>query len=274
MLGKIIIILPAYNEEKNLSRIIREIKTVIPEANILVIDDCSQDFTYNIAQMEGAIVLRHPFNMGYGAALQTGYKYALENGYDYLVQLDSDGQHEPKDIKKILSPVLLGEVDLVLGSRFWEKSAFRQNGMKLLGIKLFCLIYSIITGQRITDPTSGFQAMNRKLIRFYSTEVFPPDYPDVDMLLLLRRNKLNLKELPVRMYPNRELKSMHSGLKPLYYVFKMFLSILVTVLRKKEYDARDIFLPINLENEEMEPIPTQVKPIFELSPSTKVVIQT
>ena len=265
---KILIITPAYNEEKNVGELVRKIKRVVPNAEMLVIDDHSRDYTVNGAIEAGAIVIRHPFNMGYGVALQTGYRYALEKGYDYLAQLDSDGQHEPEDINMLLNKVISGEADLAIGSRFNEKSHFKQSGLKLMGIRVFCFLYWLLTGDKITDPTSGFQAMNRKIIRFYSTEVFPPDYPDVDMLLLLRRNRLSFIEAPVRMYPNQEFKSMHIGLKPLYYVFKMMLSLFVTLIRKKEYDERDIYFSQAESVETLQNTVQKIEPIFEIKPAT------
>jgi glycosyltransferase involved in cell wall biosynthesis len=170
--------------------------------------------------------------MGYGAAIQTGYKYARDKGYDYLVQLDADGQHDPTCIPALLSPVLAGDADIAIGSRFLGNS-YRPPLARRAGMAIFRWIVDTVTGSSITDTTSGFQAFNSNVIRFFATDIFPVDYPDADMLITLHRAGFCMTEVPVRMYENSEGKSMHSGLKPLYYMFKMLLSICVTLMREK-----------------------------------------
>lgn len=227
-----IILIPAFNEEQRIAAVIKGIKTAVPDADILVVNDGSRDDTAAAASQAGAIVVSHPFNMGYGAAIQTGYKYARNKGYDFLVQLDADGQHDPTCIPALLAPVIEGAADIAIGSRFLGNS-YRPPFARRVGMALFRQIVSMVTGTFITDTTSGFQAFNRDVIRFFATDIFPVDYPDADMLIMLHRAGFRIVEIPVRMFENSEGKSMHSGFKPLYYMFKMLLSICVTLMREK-----------------------------------------
>jgi glycosyltransferase involved in cell wall biosynthesis len=228
-----LILMPAYNEGRSISRVIASIRSVVGEsADIVVVNDYSSDDTALVARQAGATVVSHPFNMGYGAAIQTGYKYARDKGYDYLVQLDADGQHDPSSIPGLLAPVVASDVDIAIGSRFLGNS-YRPPFARRAGMALFRQIVSLVTGTFITDTTSGFQAFNRDVISFFATDIFPVDYPDADMLIMLHRAGFRMSEVPVRMFENSEGKSMHSGLKPLYYMFKMLLSICVTLMRER-----------------------------------------
>lgn len=229
---KSIVIIPAYNEEKRIAAVVAGVRASLPDAVVAVINDSSRDDTIAAARQAGAMVVSHPFNMGYGAAIQTGYKYARDKGYDFLVQLDADGQHDPACIPALLAPVISGEADIVIGSRFLGTS-YRPPLARRAGMALFRRIVCLVTGEAITDTTSGFQAFNRDVIRFFASDVFPVDYPDADMLIMLHRAEFRISEVPVRMYENSEGKSMHSGFKPLYYIFKMLLSIGVTLMREK-----------------------------------------
>jgi len=232
-----LVIIPAFNEESHLPGIIAAIRESLPGINILVVDDGSRDRTSQEAAAAGAMVLRLPFNMGYGVALQTGYKFALRKGYEFAAQMDADGQHEPRDLSPLLDSVRSGEADLALGSRFLGRKNYRAPLARRAGMLLFRLLTSLLIRQHITDPTSGCQALNRKTIRFYASDIFPVDYPDADVLLMVHRAGLRIKELPVRMYAADDKNSMHSGFQPVYYIFKMFLSIAVTLLRKHTLPA-------------------------------------
>lgn len=229
---RVLVLIPAFNEAARIGGVVGNIRRVVPDMNILVVNDGSSDDTADISRLSGATVVSHPFNMGYGVAIQTGYKYALDHKYDYLVQIDGDGQHDPACIPQLLAVLQQGEADFVLGSRFLGNS-YRPPFARRVGMVIFRGIVSLVTGAFITDTTSGFQAFNRDVIRFFSTDIFPVDYPDADMLIMLHRAGFSLREVPVRMYENSEGKSMHSGLKPLYYMFKMFLSICVTLMRER-----------------------------------------
>jgi len=231
---KTLVIIPAYNEGTRIGEVVRHVREIVPEYDVLVVNDGSRDNTALAASAAGAEVVSHSFNQGYGVAIQTGYKYALAQGYEYLVQMDGDGQHDPAFIPKLLAPVTARETDFSLGSRFLAVDSYKPSGVRRVGMGIFRKLVSWLIGQRITDSTSGYQAMNRRVIHFFSTEVFPCDYPDADMLITLHRAGFRIREVPVRMYANASGKSMHSGWKPLYYMFKMLLSIFVTLLRVDE----------------------------------------
>jgi glycosyltransferase involved in cell wall biosynthesis len=230
----VLILIPAYNEGSRIAEVVHRVRGINPRFDVVVINDGSRDDTVRAARAAGALVLSHPFNLGYGVATQTGYKYALAKGYEFVVQMDGDGQHDPAFVSQLLKPVMVGETDFALGSRFLGTESYEPSLVRRTGMAFFCRIVSMLIGTRITDSTSGFQAFNRRVIRFFTTEVFPWDYPDADMLLTLHRAGFRIKEVPVKMYASASGKSMHSGWKPFYYMFKMLLSIFVTLLRKKE----------------------------------------
>ncbi|GAB4299300.1 MAG: glycosyltransferase family 2 protein [Desulfuromonadia bacterium] len=232
------VLIPAYNEGEGIADTVAQVRQVIPLADIVVVDDGSRDDTVRQAADAGAIVLSHPFNMGYGVTIQTGYKYACEEGYDFLVQLDGDGQHDPLSIPALLDPVIRDETDFALGSRFLDQKSYRPSFTRRLGILFFRRIVSILIGREISDPTSGFQAFNREVIRFFTRDIFPCDYPDADMLVTLNLAGFRIREVPVRMFANPRGTSMHSGMRPLYYMFKMCLSIVVTLLRNRDLYRR------------------------------------
>lgn len=237
-MGSILILIPAFNEAAKISGVICNIRAEMPDADILIVNDGSRDRTAQIAAEAGAFVVSHPFNMGYGVAIQTGYKFALRHDYDYLVQIDGDGQHDPAYIPKLLAPVQAGGADFVLGSRFHGEGSYRPPLARRIGMAFFRKIVNLIIGGKITDCTSGFQAFNREVIGFLSTDLFPVDYPDADVLITLHRAGFTLQEIPVRMFADNG-KSMHSGIRPLYYIFKMLLSILVTQLRSRKFYRRE-----------------------------------
>jgi glycosyltransferase involved in cell wall biosynthesis len=231
-----LIVIPSYNEAQNIGDVIDKIKEHTPAADILVIDDCSTDDTAKTAKGHGAGTISLPFNLGYGAALETGYKYAVKEGYEYVVHMDADGQHEPKCINDLLKEVKGGNTDIVIGSRYLVDCGYKTSFSKRVGTAIFARMASLITRQKITDPNSGFQAMNRKMLEFYSSGLYPEDYPDADIIILINLLGFRTKEVPVTMYSNPDDKSMHSGfVKPLYYIFKMNLSIIMVLLRKRLY---------------------------------------
>ena len=231
---KILIIIPAFNEAERIGEVVRNVREAFSDCDILVVNDGSGDETSHAAQSAGAVVVAHPFNLGYGVAIQTGYKYAQAKDYDFVVQMDGDGQHDPACIKSLLAPVMSGEVDFALGSRFLDIESYAPSLTRKAGMIFFRWLVSALIKTRITDSTSGFQAFNRRVICYFSTEVFPCDYPDADMLITLHRAGFRIREVPVRMHASATGKSMHAGWRPLYYMFKMMLSIFVTLLRKRQ----------------------------------------
>jgi len=230
-----LVIIPAYNESQTIRKVITKVKDCLPDIDILVINDGSIDATAEIAKKSGATVVSLPFNMGYGVTLQTGYKYARTKGYKYILQMDADGQHEPEYLNDLLKTIKEDKIDIVIGSRFLTKSGYQTSWVRQLGMIIFGKITSFIIKQKITDPTSGFQAMNHQVLKFLTGEFYPSDYPDADVIIFLHLAGFRIKEIPVIMYSAPNKKSIHSGLKPLYYIFKMFLSILMISLREKPY---------------------------------------
>lgn len=232
-MNKKCIIIPVFNEEENIASVIAGIKNQT-DADIIVIDDGSKDFTAERAGKAGAFVIRHPFNMGYGVALQTGYKYAVKKKYDFLLQIDGDGQHEPNAIPEFFKQIESDKRDVVLGSRFLGEGNYKAGVLKTIGIGLFSFIIQVICGERITDPTSGYQCLNRKVFTFFTQDSFPCDYPDANIIIMLLRMGFTIKEIPVVMDVNPAGRSMHKGFFTLvYYFFKVFLSIFIALIREK-----------------------------------------
>jgi glycosyltransferase involved in cell wall biosynthesis len=232
MKTKTLILIPAYEEQERIGGVLRSLKKSFPLADVLVVDDGSSDGTAAEARHGGALVVRHPFNLGYGAALQTGYLFASRRGYGLVAQLDADGQHEPADLKALLAPLEEGSADLVVGSRWLQPETYSTSAARRLGSRFFSRLASLASGQEFTDPTSGFKAVSTPLIRLFASRVFPSDYPDADFLFWLNRQGYRVSEVPVRMYASDKAAGMHSGWKPVYYVFKVLLSFGLNYFRK------------------------------------------
>lgn len=229
--ARIIVIMPCYNEEGRVGKVVSSVKENIPSATVLVIDDASSDNSAYEAEKAGAITLRHACNLGYGAALETGYLFASSNGYEIVLQMDSDGQHLAEELPTILQPILKGHADIVLGSRHMRKKTNENMPLlRRLGQYFFSGLIFLITGLKLTDPTSGFQALNRRAIRLFSSGVFPCDYPDSDIIIMAHMAGLQILEVPVAMKARCGGKSMHSGLKPIYYGMKMLLAMFIVLL--------------------------------------------
>jgi len=236
--SRVLVIIPAYNEEKSIRRVIKEVKENVSVGGIIVIDDGSTDATSQIARRAGAVVLSHSINLGYGAALQTGYKYALEKSYDCVVQLDADGQHSPQYVNNLLNILKNEPVDIAIGSRFLGKRDYKLSWIRKLGMKILAFITSFIISQKITDSSSGFRALRREVVDFFAHIDYPSDYDDADVIILAHFAEFHIKEVPVTMYESISGKSMFNGGKLIYYGFKMFLSIMVTLLREKPQRRR------------------------------------
>jgi glycosyltransferase involved in cell wall biosynthesis len=228
---RLLVVIPAFNEALRIRGVVTAVRGQVA-ADVLVVDDGSRDPTAAEARAAGAIVATHPVNLGYGSALQTGYRYALRHAYDAVLQLDADGQHDPASIPSLLAA--LANHDVVVGSRFLHPGSYRPPRLRRLGMSLFGAIASRLSGQRLTDPTSGFQAISRRALEFYAHDRWPHDYPDADVLAMVARSGMRLVEVPVRMLGSPDGKSMHGGvLKPLYYVFRMTLALALVPLRNE-----------------------------------------
>ncbi|MFQ5503784.1 MAG: glycosyltransferase family 2 protein [Planctomycetota bacterium] len=234
--ARFLVIIPAKDEAQSLPGVLGELRRVHPPDSTVVIDDGSRDETAQIASRMGCVVLRHPFNLGYGASLMTGYLYAVRNGFKHILQMDADGQHPPDAMPELLGPVLDGQADLVVGSRYLDSHGLCRGGgsdrLRRFGARNIARIASLWTGRRITDPTSGFQALSARAVRQLCSDGFPDDYPDVDVLINLHRAGLRLREIAVRMRPRLRGSSMHRGLRVVYYFYRLSVSLLLLPIRR------------------------------------------
>lgn len=238
-LGRVVAVVPAYCEEGAIAGVVEEIRAFDPAIDVVVVDDGSPDGTAVAARGAGAVVVRLPFNLGIGATVQTGFRYALEHGYDTAVRLDGDGQHDPGELPPLLAALEAGDADVVTGSRFVGGGRdYRPPLARRLGITWFARLVSLLTGQRVTDTTSGFQALNRKGITLFASD-YPSDYPEVEATLLVLRSKLRLVEVPVAMREREHGASSITLLRSIYYVFKVTLALLVAMARKATTPAEE-----------------------------------
>jgi len=231
---KILAIVPAYNEEKNITGVIESIKNEYPQIDILVVNDGSDDMTGEIAQSSGlAQVVNLSCNLGIGGAVQTGFKFAEKHNYDIVFQFDGDGQHIASEIEKILAPVRNDLADVVIGSRFCQDhSEFKSTWLRRIGIKIFEMLNLLLIKQKFTDNTSGFRAYNRRAIHFLADN-YPADYPEPETVVLLGRNDFLLKEVFVHMQERMSGRSSINGFESIYYMIKVLLAVLMTALRPK-----------------------------------------
>ena len=232
-------IVPAFQEEAVIASLVREIKSFDPDLDIVVVDDGSVDGTAAAAAAAGAAVVRLPFNLGIGGAVQTGFKYALERGYDVAVRLDGDGQHDPLELPKLLEPLARDEADVVVGSRFaGGDPEYRAPFARRAGIRFFARLVSLLTRQRLTDTTSGFQAVNARGIRLFAAD-YPHDYPEVEAAVMVVRHRLRILEVPVRMRERELGSSSITTLRSLYYAIKVTLALLVGIFRRRVVPAEE-----------------------------------
>jgi len=229
-----LVIIPAFNEEQHIGKVLNDVIASLPRMDILVVNDGSTDNTSAIAKDRGAMVLDLPFNIGYGGAIQTGFRFASECGYDYVVTMDGDAQHDPYSAKNLIETAERTGADVVIGSRFLE-GRYKMGIARRIGVWLFSQIAGLYTGMKCTDPTSGFQLLNRRVFSHLSEgSNYPLDYPDVNIIMALHKMKFKVTEAPVKMREKPEGKSMHSGLKPFIYVARMFLAVVMVLLRKED----------------------------------------
>jgi glycosyltransferase involved in cell wall biosynthesis len=225
-------IVPAYNEAANVGRVVDELRAFDPAMVVVVVDDGSGDDTAAVARAHGARVVRLPFNLGIGGAVQTGFRYAFEQGFDIAVRLDGDGQHDPSQLDVVLAPVLAGEADIAVGSRFaGAREGYRSSRSRRLGIRLLAWVVSRIVGRRVTDTTSGFQALNRKAIALFARD-YPHDYPEVEATVMVSRHRLRAVEVPVARRERSAGRSSITALRSVYYMVKVLLAIFVGLFRR------------------------------------------
>jgi hypothetical protein len=225
-------VVPAFEEEAAIGAVVAEIVAFDPSIDVVVVDDGSSDGTAAAAAAAGATVVRLPFNLGIGAAVQTGVRWALERDYDLAVRLDGDGQHDPAELPKLLAPIERDEADVVTGSRFREEEdGYRPPLGRRVGITWFARLVSLLSGQRVTDTTSGFQALNRSGIELFARD-YPSDYPEVEATVLLLKHRLRLVEVPVRMREREHGSSSITFLRSVYYAIKVTLALFIAMGRR------------------------------------------
>lgn len=232
--GRILVIIPAYNEEKSIKAVLRDLYRRVPTADLLVVNDGSQDRTSDQARETGlANVADLPVNVGIGSAVQTGFIHASRQDYDIAVQFDGDGQHQAGEINTLVTALQQEQADVVIGSRFCEdRPGFKSSFTRRLGIKIFEMVNWLFIRTRITDNTSGFRAYNRKAIRFLA-EHYPHDFPEPEAVILLGRNGFRLREVATEMSERQGGRSSISGFKSIYYMIKVLLAILINMIRPK-----------------------------------------
>jgi glycosyltransferase involved in cell wall biosynthesis len=226
-----IAIVPAYNEERNLGRLLAELHALDPGLEVVVISDGSTDRTAAVAAAAGAHVVQLPFNLGIGGAVQTGFRFAWERGYELAVRLDGDGQHDPAQLPAVVAPVVAGEADLAIGSRFIGEGGYRSSAARRIGIRVLARVVSMIARQRLTDTTSGFQALNRRAIALYAADL-PRDYPEVEGLVMAIRHRIRVQEVPVTMREREHGRSSIGSVASVYYMVKVLLAIFVDLFRR------------------------------------------
>lgn len=230
---KILIVIPAFNEQNNILTVIGDIQASMPEADILVVNDCSLDKTSMTARrIKGVKVIDLPCNLGIGGAVQTGFKYATANGYPYMVQVDGDGQHIPGEVSKLAHAMRQSGCDMVIGSRFLDVQSFRTTWARRLGIKVFYLLFRVLINTKVTDSTSGFRMYNRNSMEVLSRH-YSADYPEPDAIVLLKKHGLRICEVGVEMRAREHGESSITSIKSPYYMAKVIVSILCSCTRTR-----------------------------------------
>ena len=237
-----LIIIPAYNEQEKIGSVLEALAApeISAVADVLVMNDASSDHTGRVVRAHGVNLVTHVFNLGYGGGLQVGYKYAVRRGYQYVIQMDADGQHDVCNVTTLIQALTTPDADgncpdIVLGSRFLEGStSFPIGGVKKFAIHYFRFLIRLLTGAKITDPTTGLQGLNRRTFLLYSQfNQFDDRYPDTNVIIRMLLLGYRVKEIPAVMHARLTGQSMHSGLKPVLYMIRMTLSILATWIRAR-----------------------------------------
>ncbi len=228
--GELLVIVPAFNEEAAVGAVVAEIRGVAPGVPVLVIDDCSWDATREMARRAGAHVLPLPHHLGLGGCLQAGYRLAYELGYEYVIRVDGDGQHDPRDIPRILEALKSSGCEMVIGSRFIGGGGEYTSLPRSVGIKFFRIVLRPILGQTVHDPTSGYVGVNRRALAVFSRS-FPLEYPEIEALVVLQRRAFRFREIPCRIRPRKAGRSTITVLKSFYYMIHVLLGVLVNILK-------------------------------------------
>lgn len=230
--GKILIIIPAYNEAKNIGPVLKDLKKEISYADIIVINDCSTDNTKKIVEENDVNCITNIFNMRYAWAIQVGIKYAKYHSYDYAIFMDADGQHLPSEVKKLYESAINSNSDITVGSRYLKKTGYKCPLFRRIGTKFFEIVVRLLTGKKIADPLSGFQCVNKKVIDFWAECGNYPEYPDANLIIEMILRGYKITEVPVKMKNREDGTSMHSGIwKPIKYMTTQFYTCIVTFVK-------------------------------------------
>lgn len=233
----LLVIVPAYNEQEAIGTVVREIRETLPSVPVVVIDDCSADGTAAVAAAAGARVLSLPHHLGLGGAVQAGYRLAYELGYEYVVRVDGDGQHDPRDIPRLVEALRQSGCEMAIGSRFLEGDDGHTSFARQIGVRLFRLVLRPILGREVRDPTSGFVAVNRAALQVFSKS-FPLEYPEIEALVVLQRRAFRFIEVPCRMRPRQAGKSSITAMKSFYYPLHVLLGVFVNILKFERHRWR------------------------------------
>jgi len=228
--GKLLILIPAFNEEQAVGGVVRAVSGAMPEVPILVVDDCSQDATVTVARGAGARVLTLPHHLGLGGCVQAGYKLAFELGYEYVIRVDGDGQHDARDIPGVFETLRTSGCEMVIGSRYVNGNGGGTSMVRTAGIQFFRMVLRPILGKAVRDPTSGFVGVNRRALGVFSRS-FPLEYPEIEALVVLQRRRFRFVEVPCHMLPRRTGRSSITPMKSIYYIVHVLLGVFVNVLK-------------------------------------------
>ena len=229
---KILVVIPAYNEAENIEKVLKEIKKDIHYADILVINDCSKDNTYDIVKSNGVKCISNVFNMKYARAVQVGIKYAYQNDYDYVIQMDADGQHIASEAEKLYKAAKKEKADIVIGSRYVEDTGYPSTFFRRLGTRFFEWVIRVFCHKKITDPLSGFQCLNKDVIKEYAKIGNYPEYPDANLVIEMLSKGYKIIEIPAKMRTREFGVSMHAGfIKPMKYMITQFYTCIVIIVK-------------------------------------------
>jgi len=223
---KVLVIIPAHNEEQNVSSVINNLRRKVPEADYVIVNDCSSDKTGEVCRKNGYNYIDLPVNLGIGGGVQAGYQYALKNGYDIAIQHDGDGQHDPAFIMDLVTPIIDDKADIVIGSRFVTGEGYQSSGIRRLGINFLSSLIKFCCGVNIKDVTSGYRLVNRKFIQIYASE-YAQDYPEPEAIISAAMYGARILEMPVVMHERTYGTSSISALKTIYYMIKVSMAILI-----------------------------------------------
>jgi len=227
---RVLVLIPAFNEEANVGGVIDEVRAAMPGTPILVVDDCSVDATRTRARTAGVKVLALPHHLGLGGCVQAGYRLAYELGYEYVIRVDGDGQHDPRDIPTVLNALESGDCEMVIGSRFVDGNGSHTSWLRAAGIVFFRAVLRPILGRPVHDPTSGYVGVNRTALALFSS-TFPLEYPEIEALVVLQRKRFRFVEVPCRFRPRRAGRSTITAVKSLYYIIHVLLGVFVNILK-------------------------------------------